>query len=58
MPLLIFNQSRMIERANFSYSPYGKAFKSQTKTFDDQGREHVEALQILKPAGQQKPKSI
>ena len=30
--ILPFNQSRMIEQANFSYSSLAKAFEKQTKT--------------------------
>ena len=33
--ILPFDQSRIIERAIFTYSPLGKAFKKQIKTVED-----------------------
>ena len=48
--ILPFDQSRMIEQANFTYSPLGKTWEKQTKTIEDQGRKQVEH--------QQKPKLI
>ena len=33
--ILPSNQSRIIEQANFTYSPLDKAFEKQIKTFDD-----------------------
>ena len=32
------NQKQIIEQAKFTYSPLGKAFKKQTKTIEDQGK--------------------
>ena len=29
--ILSFNQKQIIEQANFTYSPFGKAFEKQTK---------------------------
>ena len=52
------DQSRMIEQAKFTYSLLGKAFEKQTKGIEDEGRQQVETFKILKPTGQQKPKSI
>ena len=34
--LLSSDQSRIIEQANFMYSPLGKAFEKQTNTIEDQ----------------------
>ena len=39
----------MIEQAKFAYSPLGKAFEKQTKTIEEQGKQQVEALEVLKP---------
>ena len=47
--ILPSNKQRIIERAKFTYSPLGKAFKKQIKTIEDQGQKQVEAL---------KPKTI
>ena len=40
----------MIEQANFTYSPLGKALEKQRKTIEDQGIRQVEFLKALKPA--------
>ena len=45
------DQSRIIEQANFTYSPLGKAFEKQIKTIEDQGIKQVEALKSLKQRG-------
>ena len=42
--ILPSDQSRIIEQANFTYSPLGKAFEKQIK--------EVEALEVLKPITQ------
>ena len=42
------NQRKIIEQANFVYTPLGKAFEKQ-KTIEDQGTKQVEALKVLKP---------
>ena len=34
----------MIEQAEFIYSPLGKAFEKQTKTIEEQGRKHTDAV--------------
>ena len=47
--ILPSNQQQIIEQANFTYSPLGKAFKKQIKTIEDQGQKQVEALKCLKP---------
>ena len=43
------NQQQIIEQAKFTYSPLGKAFQTQTKTIEDQGKKQVDALADLKP---------
>ena len=35
--ILLSNQQQIIERARFTCSPLGKAFKKQIKTIQDQG---------------------
>ena len=45
------DQSRIIEQANFTDSPLGKAFEKQTKTIEGQGIKLVEALKFLKQRG-------
>ena len=35
--ILPSNQRQIIEQAKFTYSPLGKAFEKQTKTFKDHG---------------------
>ena len=32
------NQKQIIEQAQFTYSPLGKAFEKQTKTIENQGK--------------------
>ena len=46
--ILPSDQSRIIEQANFTYSPVSKAFEKQIKTIEDQGIKQVEALKALK----------
>ena len=46
------DQRRVIEQAKFAYSSLGKAFKKQTKTIEDQGKNdaitnHNETLEVL-----------
>ena len=48
--ILPSNQQQIIEQANFTYSPLGKAFEKQTKTNEDQGKKQVDALESLKPS--------
>ena len=36
--ILPSNQQQIIEQAQFTYSPLGKAFKKQIKTIEDQGQ--------------------
>ena len=49
-----FDQSRTIEEVNFRYSPLGKVFEKQAKIIEDQARKQAKALEVLKPAEQQK----
>ena len=37
------DQRRMLEQANFAYSPLGKAFEKQTKTIEEQRKKQIEA---------------
>ena len=39
------NQSRIIEQANFTYSPIGKLLQKQIKKIEDQGEKQIEALE-------------
>ena len=45
--LLPSNQKQIIEQANVTYSPLGKAFENQIKIIEDQGEKQVEALKDL-----------
>ena len=40
------DQRRVIEQANFIYSPLGKAFEKQTKTIEEQGKKQTDAITI------------
>ena len=43
--ILTTNQQQIIQQANFTYSPLGKAFEKQIKTIEDQGKKQVKAIQ-------------
>ena len=43
-----FNQRKLIEQAEITYSPIGKALEKQRKAIEDQGIKQVEALKDLK----------
>ena len=47
--ILPSNQQQIIEQTKFTYSPLGKAFKKQTKTIKDHGKNQAEALEKLEP---------
>ena len=47
--ILPSDENRLIEQAKFTYSPFGKSFKKQIKTIEDQGIKQVEVLKALKP---------
>ena len=42
-------QQQIIEHDKFTYSPLGRAFETQTKTTEDQGKNQIDALADLKP---------
>ena len=46
--ILLSDQSRIIEQANFTYSLLGKKFEKQIRTIEDQEIKEVEALKTLK----------
>ena len=56
--ILLFDQSRIIEQAKFTYSPLGKAFANQIKTIEDHTIKQVEALKALKPEENRELESI
>ena len=39
-----FDQSRIIEKAKFTYSLLGKAFEKQTKIIEDQGGKQIDVV--------------
>ena len=39
-----FNQRQITEEAKFTYSPSGKAFEKQTKTIEERGKKHINAI--------------
>ena len=39
-----FNQKQIIEQAKFTYSPLRIAFKKQTNTIEDQGKNQISAI--------------
>ena len=43
--ILPSNQQQIIQQAEFTYSPLGKAFEKQVKTIEDQGKKQVKAIQ-------------
>ena len=43
--ILPSNQQQIIEQAEFTYSPLGKANKKQVKTIEDQGGKQIKAIQ-------------
>ena len=48
-----FNQKHIIEQAKLTYSPLVKAFEKETKTIEEQRKEQVDALKVLKPNNQE-----
>ena len=38
------NKTKVIEQANFTYSPFAKAFKKQTKTIEEHERKQTDAI--------------
>ena len=53
--ILPSNQQQIIEQAEFTYSPLGKAFEKPIKTIEDQGKKQVDALENLRPKEETKP---
>ena len=53
--ILPFDQQQIIEQAEFTYFPLGKAFEKQTKAIEDQGKKQVNALKSLESL---KPKEL
>ena len=47
--ILPSDQSRIIEQANFTYTPLRKAFQKQIKVIEEQWKKQVQALEVLKP---------
>ena len=42
--ILPSNHQKIIEQARFNYSPLGKAFDKQMKTFEDQGEKQIKTI--------------
>ena len=47
--ILSSDQSRIIGQAVFTYSSLSKSLEKQIKTIEEQGKNQVEALEVLKP---------
>ena len=45
--ILPYNHKQIIEQAEFTYSPLGKAFEKQIKAIADEGEKQAEALKNL-----------
>ena len=45
--IIASDQRRLIEQANFTYSPLGKALEKQTKTIEDQIKKQIKAIEIM-----------
>ena len=43
--ILSSNQSQIIELANFTYSPFGKALEKQKKTIEDQREKQIKEIE-------------
>ena len=43
-----YDQSRIIQQAKFTYSPFGKAFEKEIETIENKGIKQAEALKDLK----------
>ena len=56
--ILPSEQRRVIEQANFTYSPLGKALEKQIKTTEDPGLKQFETLKSLKPEENYEVESI
>ena len=51
--ILASNKEQIIEQAEFTYSPLGKAFEKQTKIVEDQGQKQADALKSLESSDEQ-----
>ena len=47
--MLPSDQSRITEQAKFTFSPFGKAFEKLIKAIEEQGKNQVEASEVLRP---------
>ena len=56
--MLPSDQSRIIEQAKFTYSPFGKAFEKLIKAIEEQGKNQVEASEVLRPKKNQELETI
>ena len=45
--IITSDQRRLIEQANFTYSPLGKALEKQTKTIEDLIKKQIKAIEIM-----------
>ena len=43
------DQTIIAEQATFTHSSLGKVFEKQIKTFEEQGKKQVEALEVIRP---------
>ena len=51
--ILASYQEQIIEQAEFTYSPLGKAFEKQTKVIEDKGQKQADALKSLESSEKQ-----
>ena len=56
--MLPSDQSRIIEKVKFTYSPLSGTFEKQIKTIEEQEKKQVKALKVLKPEKNQELKTI
>ena len=56
--MLPSDQSRIIEQAKFTFSPFGKAFEKLIKAIEEQGKNQVEASEVLRPKKNQELETI
>ena len=42
--MLSNQKKKILEQANFTYSPLGKAFQKQRKTIEEQGKKQINAI--------------
>ena len=56
--MLPSDQSRITEQAKFTFSPFGKAFEKLIKAIEEQGKNQVEASEVLRPKKNQELETI